>query len=125
MAIYLPPKSTGEWIDLTGYNPGYSSYVDFLEGFTAPAYKKIRDLIFFRGVIEKDRSIADDSGIVLILPAGIRPTSNGNYPLTFGASASVSDFLTYLRIKPNGELIITRNTSAILYFNLDGISFAI
>lgn len=70
MTIYLPPKITGKWVDLTGYSLEYSGYVDEAEGFFAPAYIKNAGLVCFRGVIEKNRDIADDSGLAFILPYG-------------------------------------------------------
>lgn len=126
MAIYLPSKTTGEWINFTGFLNDFSSYSPFL-GMVPAGYKKIGDLVYFRGVIFKPTS--SNSEIALILPETIRPNRDYyfNYEFentTFNSGRSGSDFSGVI-LASDGSLSFYSSNGSDRYIQIDAINYAL
>lgn len=125
MAIYLPQKNTGEWINFTGFLNDFSSYSPFT-GMVPAGYKKIGDLVFFRGVIFKPTS--SNSETVLILPETIRPNRNYYFSYeyenaTFNSGRSSAGFNGV--IFADGSLDVFSSNAVDRYIYLDSINCAL
>ncbi|MGB6301093.1 MAG: hypothetical protein WBF90_33630 [Rivularia sp. (in: cyanobacteria)] len=129
MTIYLPSKSknTSNWIEITNFEPGHFSATSTTKNIGTVAYKKIGDLVFFRGVIRKT---SNAFGEAFTIPSVIAPNREINFILNYASSSSndytfdsTSDLDAW--ITTGNKLRINLSSSSNLYVPLSNVCYAL
>lgn len=105
--------STGAWTALTLNTAG--NWASFGGAYAMPAYKKVGDLVFLRGLVV--RSSGADT-LIATLPSGYRPLADQLFA-TAGDNA-----LARIDVETDGEMRLQAGTAA-AYLSLDTISFSV
>ena len=94
MGIILKPRNNmnnieTDWIEIVNFTTGHTSYTDEALGFLPVAYKRIGNVVYFRGAVRKNST----NGFVMfnVTQYGIRPNRRINFHLVFNTDVNAED----------------------------------
>ena len=109
--FFLSTSRIGEAWSSLSYNTGW----DTISGYNAAQYKRVGDLVFVRGTVQRTSGSAT---VIATLPSGYRPVNR-----TILGTVGGGDAVARVDIRTNGDIDVIAGSTT--YIALDGIVFSL
>lgn len=123
-ARVLIPGIIGEnWQDLSPYYA--TNWGNHATPWGKPQFKKVGDMVFLRGLVDRVTSNATSGTVILTLPSGYRPATNFDQLFNIRALVSGADASGRIDINSAGSMSIQFAVNTGGYVSLNGIYFSV